>query len=58
MFRYQRDEFNELKQKVTVWRKLIADLIPKSKQGLLLVGEMPVKGKYGGLQGIVKKEKY
>ena len=44
--------FLEFKQKVTVWRKLIADSIPKNKQGLMLLGELPVKDKFGGLQGI------
>ena len=45
--------FLEFKQKVTVWRKLIPDSIPKNKQGLMLLGELPVKDKFGGLQGIV-----
>ena len=36
-----------------VWRKLVADAIPPEKQGLMLLGELPVKDKFGGLQGIV-----
>ena len=45
--------FVEFKQKVTVWKSLVSDSIPKEKQGLMLLGELPMKDKYGGLQGIV-----
>jgi len=44
--------FIEFKQNVTVWKKLVSDSIPKEKQGLMLLGELPMKDKYGGLQGI------
>ena len=42
----------EFKQKVIVWKNLVSDSIPKEKQGLMLLGELPTKDKYGGLQGI------
>ena len=45
--------FVDFKQKVTVWRRLVSDAIPAAKQGLMLLGELPVKDKFGGLQGII-----
>ena len=45
--------FVDFKQKVMVWRKLISDSIPTEKQGLMLLGELPTKDKFGGLQGMV-----
>ena len=45
--------FVDFKQKVMVWRKLISDSIPPEKQGLMLLGELPTKDKFGGLQGMV-----
>ena len=45
--------FVDFKQKVTVWRRLESDAIPAAKQGLMLLGELPVKDKFGGLQGII-----
>ena len=45
--------FLDYKQKVSVWRRLICDSIPSEKMGLLLLGELPTKDKYGGLQSIV-----
>ena len=44
--------FVDYKQKVMVWRKLVMDSIPSEKQGLMLLGELPLKDKFGGLQGI------
>ena len=45
--------FVDYKQKVMVWRKLVMDSIPSEKQGLMLLGELPLKDKFGGLQGMV-----
>ena len=35
-------QFLDYKQKVKVWRKLVSDTIPAEKQGLLLLGELPL----------------
>ena len=43
----------DYKQKVMVWRKLVMDSIPSEKQGLMLLGELPLKDKFGGFQGMV-----
>ena len=45
--------FVDYKQKVMVWRKLVMDSIPSEKQGLMLMGELPLKDKFGGFQGMV-----
>ena len=45
--------FVDYKQKVMVWRKLVMDSIPSEKQGLMLLGELPLKDKFGGFQGMV-----
>ena len=43
----------DFKQKVMVWRRLVMDSIPPEKQGLMLLGELPIKDKFGLLQGMV-----
>ena len=45
--------YNEYKQKVTVWQRVIRNSIPKSERAGILIHELPVDDERGGLQTIV-----